>query len=80
MNMDASSLISGTSGVAEDGFDEHLAEEVPPHFVELIKIAMEHLGDEIAFSFAHPQLGVKGRIAGEGLNLAVKNAAKFVKK
>jgi hypothetical protein len=80
MNMDASSLISGTSGVADDGFDEHLAEEVPSHLVELIKIAMDHLGDEIDFSFAHPQLGIRGRVAGEGLNLAVKNAAKFIKK
>lgn len=31
MNMDASSLISGTSGVADDAFDEHLNDEMPPH-------------------------------------------------
>ena len=76
--MDAMSLISATSNVSsEEEFDEYLQTEVHPPLAEIIRIAVEHLGDEVEFSFAHPQLGLKGRITGEDLALIVKNAAKY---
>ena len=77
--MDALSLISATSNVSsEEEFDEHLDNMVPPPLASLIRIAMEYLGDEIEFSFAHPQFGAKGRITGQGLSLIVRNGAKYI--
>lgn len=64
---------------SEDEFDEFLNTQVPPHIAAIIKIGLEYLGDEIDFSFVHPQLGLRGRITGEGLSLVLRNAAKFIK-
>ena len=78
--MDASTLISSTSHVSsedEEELEEHL-KTFPYGLGELLKILIEHLGDEIDFSVVHPQLGVKGRILGEGLNQIVKTAAKYI--
>lgn len=77
--MDAATLIGAVSGISsEEEFEEKLS-EIPPQFALLIRIAIDHMGDEIDFSFAHPQLGLKGRITGEGLSQIVQNAAKFIK-
>lgn len=52
---------------------------MPPNLAEIVKIGNDHLGDEIDFSFVHPQLGLKGRITGKGLSHIVKNGSKFIK-
>lgn len=79
--MDAYTLIQTISSVSTDEeFDQQLQEaDIPEALFHLIKLGVECLGDEIDFSFAHPQLGLKGRITGEGLAMVLHNACKFIK-
>ena len=77
--MEASQLIGATSSISSEEEYEELLGKMPPNLAEIVKIGNEHLGDEIDFSFVHPQLGLKGRITGKGLSHIVKNASKFIK-
>ena len=55
--MDAFTLISSTSNVTsdeEEDFEEFLNTSVPPALAKLIRIVVEHLGNEIDFSIVHP--------------------------
>jgi hypothetical protein len=51
-------MITGVTGMTDDVFDGSHPNEVPEMFAQLVRIAMEHLGDEVSFSIAHPQLGL----------------------
>lgn len=76
--MDAATLISATSNVSsEEEFDQHLEENLPTEWAGIAKLLIDNLGDEINFSALHAHLGVKGRIHGDGLNLALKTLIKY---
>ena len=78
MVMDAGSLISATSNVSsEEEFEEYL-NNLPGALQTLVKMAVDHLGDEVEFSVCHPHVGVKGRVSGEGLGLIARNMAKYI--
>ena len=52
--MDAFTLIESTSAISgEEEFEEKM-NAIPPVVSKILRIAIEHLGDEIDFSFAHP--------------------------
>jgi hypothetical protein len=79
--MDLQTLISSTSSVSsdeDDDLNEHL-NTLPYNMGKLLRIVIDNLGDEVDFTLVHPQLGLKGRIIGEGLNLIVRNGAKYLK-
>jgi hypothetical protein len=61
-------------------FDAHLdSPGIPPPLAAVIRFNQEFLGDEVEANFAHPQLGLKGRISGQGLSLIGRTAAKYLK-
>lgn len=80
--MDAYTLISSTSNVSSEEDDElvkHLdGLAIPPAIAHLIKVLIEHMGDQVCLSVTHPQIGMQARIIGEGLNLIVKTVAKYL--
>ena len=78
--MDAASLIAATSNVSsDDELPEHLDNlKIPPAAGLLIKDLAAHLGNEIDISLTHPSAGAQIRIIGNGLNLVVRNLAKYL--
>lgn len=79
--MDAFTLIMSITSIATDEeFDESLKSSgIPEPLYHLIKLGVDHLGDEIDFSVAHPQLGLKGRLTGDGLGQILYSGCKFIK-
>lgn len=79
--MDAKMLVMLTSKCPNDNnFDKHLNDSgIPEPIVAIAKWAITHVGDDVTVDFAHPQLGVKANLSGEGLALAVRTALKFIK-
>jgi hypothetical protein len=79
--MNAHTLISSITSISDDEeYKTHLAESrISPQVAELIQVLNDKLGDDIQFSISQGQVAVVGRIAGEGLGLALKNVTKFVK-
>jgi hypothetical protein len=78
--MDAGSLIAATSNVSsDDELPEHLDNlKIPPAAGLLLKDLAAHLGNEIDISLTHPSAGAQIRIIGNGLNLVVRNLAKYL--
>jgi hypothetical protein len=78
--MDAGSLIAATSNVSsDDELPEHLDNlKIPPAVGLLFKDLAAHLGNEIDISLTHPSAGAQVRIIGNGLNLVVRNLAKYL--
>ena len=58
--MDAPSFISATSNVnSDDDLPEHLNNlTIPPAISHILKVLVDHLGDEIDIAAFHPQIGV----------------------
>lgn len=58
--MDAHTLIGATSSVGSDEeLEEHLDNLGAPQAIShLLKVLIEHMGDEIGLSVTHPQLGL----------------------
>jgi hypothetical protein len=52
--------------------------KIPPALGLLLKDLAAHLGNEIDVSVTHPSAGAQIRIIGKGLNLVVKNLAKYL--
>lgn len=79
--MNAATLINSITSISDDEeYKQHLTEKgLPPHIIELIETLNENIGDEIQYSFSQGQIAVVGRIAGEGLGIALKTATKFIK-
>lgn len=80
--MDALTLIHAMGGCnsdEEEEYNAHLESAVPPLFRTVIKVLNEHLGDEISFSVVQSQIGVAGRITGEGLGSLVRHGSKLFK-
>ena len=78
--MDAASLIAATSNVSSDEeLPEHLNNlKIPPPVALLLKDLAAHLDNEIDISLTHPSIGAQIRIVGKGLNLVVRNLAKYL--
>jgi len=78
--MDAGSLIAATSNISsDDELPEHLDNlKIPPAAGLLLKDLAAHLGNEIDISLTHPSAGAQIRIIGNGLNLVVRNLAKYL--
>jgi len=78
--MDALTLIHSVGGCSsDDELENHLNTVIPPPFGPLIKVIIDHLGNEINYSVIQPKIGVAGRIAGDELALLVKNLVKLAK-
>lgn len=77
--VDAGSLIAMTSNVSSDEeLDQYLdGVAMPKGIVSLIKFLIKYLGDEITVQVLGKHIGARLRINGDGLNLLVRNAAKF---
>jgi hypothetical protein len=78
--MDAHSLIGATSSIGSDEeLEEHLKVLALPESIgHLLKVLIEHMGDEMNLTITHPQLGLQVRVIGEGLKLIVKSVAKYL--
>lgn len=79
--MDAFSLIGATSGVSSDEefFEEHLPGlDAPEAIVHLLRVLVEHMGDEVALTVTHPQLGLQMRLVGKGMKEVAKSVAKYI--
>lgn len=78
--MDALTLIHSVGGCSSDEeLDDHLNGLLMKPFDDIVKLLIEHLGNEIIFSVVQPRIGVAGRISGNGLGLLLKNIAKIPK-
>jgi len=78
--LDASSLITATSGKSFENDEEYfkfVQERFPEPFGDVAVLLAKHLGDEINFEILDQQIGLKGRITGEGLNLILRNGLKY---
>lgn len=78
--LDASSLITTTSGQSFESEEENLKwieETLPAPFNGVAALFARHLGDEIEFNVLDEFVGLKGRISGEGLNLILRNGLKY---
>jgi len=72
--MPAPMLISAVSGKDYESEEEQwkdISEKLPMPFSELVILIAKHLGNEINFEVLDEYVGVKGRIEGEGLNIAI---------
>ncbi len=70
---------SGNSFENDEEFFKHLEENLPAPFNQLAILFAKHLGDEINFNVLDEFVGLKGKITGEGLRLALRNALLFIK-
>jgi len=78
--LDASSLITATSGKSFENDEEYFTfvnDKFPEPFGEIAVLLAKHLGDEVNFEVLDQQIGLKGRITGEGLNLILRNGLKY---
>jgi len=79
--LDAHTLVSMTSKVSSDeesDMDEYLNSKIPlPPAVDLVKILLKQLGDDVELTFVGNFLGLKCRLTGKDLNLLVRNAVKY---
>jgi hypothetical protein len=78
--LDASTLITSTSGNSfenDEEFFKNLNEVLPAPANEIAILFSQHLGDEVVFEVLDEYVGLKGRIAGEGLNLILRNGLKY---
>mmetsp|Transcript_9067 Transcript_9067/g.6819 ORF Transcript_9067/g.6819 Transcript_9067/m.6819 type:complete len:146 (-) Transcript_9067:43-480(-) len=78
----ASDLITSVSGNSFENDEElftHIRETIPPPFSEVAVVFAKSLGDEVNFEILDEYVGIKGRIAGDGLNLILQNGLKFAK-
>lgn len=78
--IDAPNLITSMSGNSfenDEEFFKHVSEKIPAPFSDVLILLASHLGNEINFTVCDEFVGLKGRIAGEGLALIVRNGLKF---
>ena len=79
--IDAPTLVASTSNVSSDDdaeLEEHITNSIPPQYAELVKLLIKHVGDNIHFSLVDRNIGLKGRLSGEGLNLIAKTGLKYL--
>lgn len=82
MLLGAGDLITSVSGNSFENDEElftHIRENIPPPFSDIAVTFCKSLGDEVNFTVLDEFVGLKGRISGEGLNLALQNGLKFLK-
>jgi len=72
-------MVSSVSTGVDQEIWDHLSERIPPPGVSLAKLFTQHLGDEVNYEVLLKYVGVKGRISGKGLGLALKTGARFAK-
>jgi|LauGreDrversion4_2_1035121.scaffolds.fasta_scaffold400957_1 hypothetical protein len=79
--MDANTLIEATSGISndEDVVQDHLNHlKLPEPVIDLIKVLIKDLQDDLTLTLVHPQLGLIARLNGQGLNQVIRAVVKFV--